>query len=133
MLVMSINKFNYFCLIFLIKKLYVFILFELLIGSIKIYIEMAYGTCTSTDATVLVHRISNSKVQITDPNHWIWSPYWNILGDQILHFFEFFYYFFGFIKNCHIGWIRNNYINEFVTSIKNSKKIQKNVKFGLQG
>ena len=48
---------------------------------------------------------------------------------QNFQFFKFFYYFFGDIKNGHIL----DQINKFATSLKNSKKILKNIKFGFQG
>ena len=66
---------------------------------------MAYGTCTSTDAMVLVDRISNLKVQITDPNVEIDLHIEISLETKFYIFFEFFYYFFGYIKNGHIGWL----------------------------
>ena len=62
-----------------------------------------------------------------------------MLGDQILHFSEFFYYLLSHFENsdptvaadftvlCGHRWINN-----FQSGLIYSKKIQKNVKFGLQ-
>ena len=62
-----------------------------------------------------------------------------MLGDQILHFFDFFYYLLSHFENsdptvaadftvlCSHRWINN-----FVKYLINSKNIHKNVKFGLQ-
>ena len=39
------------------------------------------------------------KIQTTDPNRSSCSPYWNVLGDQILYFLEFFYYLLSNFEN----------------------------------
>ena len=64
------------------------------------------------------------------------SPYWNVLGDQILNFLEFFYYLLSHFENCWSNdgltkqW--NRWISDFQSGLINGKKIPKNVKFGLQ-
>ena len=50
-----------------------------------------------------------------------------MLGDQILHFLEFFYYLLRWIQKL----VEFRPLN-FVPILINSKKIPKNVKFGLQ-
>ena len=52
-----------------------------------------------------------------------------MFGDQILHFLEFFYYLFRFIENrC----FHANLDHKKTAIFNKSKKISKNVKFGLQ-
>ena len=64
------------------------------------------------------------------------SPYWNVLGDQILYFLKFFYYslshFENHWSNSFTIWLSHRWINDFQSGLINSKQIQKNVKFGLQ-
>ena len=79
------------------------------------------------------------KVQNVDPNRSSCSPYWNVLGDQILHFLKFFYYL---LTNFESSWsdgpenftvfhcLQQN--SNFQKCLINSKKIPKNIKFGLQ-
>ena len=76
---------------------------------------------------------------MTDPNRSTCSPYWNVLGDQILHFLEFFYYLLSHFENRWSNDPEN--ITDFLLFIRicdfqigliNSKKIPKNVKYGLQ-
>ena len=57
-----------------------------------------------------------------------------MLGDQILHFLEFFYYLLRWFESHFFLMVQNfNKNNDFQTILINSKKIQKkNVKFGLQ-
>ena len=59
-----------------------------------------------------------------------------MLRDQILHFFEIFDYFFRIFENpCFLALFYYFFIikiRDFQKSFKNSKKISKNVKFGLQ-
>ena len=56
-----------------------------------------------------------------------------MLGDQILHFLEFFYYLLRWFENRCFSVVQNfNKNNDFQTILINSKKIPKNVKFGLQ-
>ena len=50
-----------------------------------------------------------------------------MLGDQILHFLEFFYY----LLRCVQKLVKFRPLN-FVPILINSKKIQKNVKFDLE-
>ena len=59
-----------------------------------------------------------------------------MLGDQILQFLKFFYYFYTIFENpCFLALFYYFFIiknRDFQKSFKNSKKISKNVKFGLQ-
>ena len=72
----------------------------------------------------------------------MFNLYYNLLGDQILHFLEFFYYFLSNFESrwsdgpenftvfyCFLMFIQKT---DFKKSFKNNKKIPKNVKFGLQ-
>ena len=81
-------------------------------------------------------HIAIFKVQIADPNSSKWAPYWNVLGDQILHFLEFFYYLLSHFENRWSNgftiWLSHHRISDFQSGLINSKKFQKNVKFGLQ-
>ena len=67
------------------------------------------------------------------PNLSTQSPYINVLGDQILHFFKIVYYFFRIFENQCFQKIVDH---QKSVIFKNSKKItnnfQKNIKFGLQ-
>ena len=60
-----------------------------------------------------------------------------MLGDQILHFLEFFYYLLSYFKNRWSNgftvWLSHRWISDFQSDLINSKKIPNNVKFGLQG
>ena len=76
------------------------------------------------------------EVQMTDPNRSSCSPYQYMLGDQILHFLEFFYYLLSHFEN---RWSNGafwfycyRWISDFQSGLINSKKIPKNIKFGLQ-
>ena len=79
------------------------------------------------------------KIQTTDPNRSIWSPYWNVLGDQILHFLKFVYYLLSHFEN---HWSNGPEIftvfycslqnSNFQNCLINSKKFPKNVKFSFQ-
>ena len=64
------------------------------------------------------------------------SPYWNVLGYQILYFLEFFYYLLSHFENRWSNgftvWLSHRWISDFQSGWINSKKIPKNVKFGLQ-
>ena len=63
---------------------------------IEKYIELGYG------APYLFYSwyyISIFKIQWPDQNHSTRSSYWNVLGDQILHFLEFFYYLLSHFEN----------------------------------
>ena len=59
-----------------------------------------------------------------------------MFGDQILHFSEFFYYLLSHFENHwsngFIVLLSHRWISDFVKYLINSKKIQKDVKFGLQ-
>ena len=59
-----------------------------------------------------------------------------MLGDQILHFSEFFYYLLSHFENRWSNGftvlLSHRWISNFQSGLINSKKIQKNVKFGLQ-
>ena len=62
-----------------------------------------------------------------------------MLGDQILHFSEFFYYLLSHFENSDTTvaadfnvFFRHRLIKNFQSGLIYSKKIQKNVKFGLQ-
>ena len=60
---------------------------------------MDYGTMHSTYWSVLWINISIFKVQTIELNRLTRSSYENVLADKILHFLEFFYYFFRLIKS----------------------------------
>ena len=59
-----------------------------------------------------------------------------MLGDQILHFLEFFYYLLSHFENrwSNSGLTKqwNRWISDFQSGLINSKKIPKNIKFGVQ-
>ena len=57
-------------------------------------LEWAYGTVHSTDGSVLKFNIFVFKILTVDPNRSTCFPYEYVFADQILHFLEFFYYFF---------------------------------------
>ena len=62
----------------------------------------------------------------------MFNLYYNLLGDQILHFLKFLYYLLSHFEKSLIQWSRKCKINDFQSGLINSKKIPKNVKFGLQ-
>ena len=76
------------------------------------------------------------KIQTTDPNCSTCSPYWNVLGEQILYFLKFFYYLLSHFENRwsndFTAWLSHHWINDVQSGLINSKKISKNIKFGLQ-
>jgi hypothetical protein len=59
--------------------------------TLHIYIERESAAMVlreTQNLPVLHVHISNLKVQTANPNHWTLSSYWNIIGDQILFYFE---------------------------------------------
>jgi hypothetical protein len=67
--------------------------------SVNIYIyiererELGYGTTRSTDDPCVMGRFSVFKVQMIDPTGQNIFSYENLVGNQILYFLGFFYYF----------------------------------------
>ena len=87
----------------------------------------------------LRHYIFILKIQTPDLNRSTCSSYWNVLGDQILHFLEFFYYLLSHFENrwsdgseIFSVFYCSQWICEFQIGLINSKKFPKNVKFSLQ-
>ena len=94
--------------------------------SLYIYVEIGYCALGSKEPLVLPARISIFKVQIVDPNRSTCSPYWNVLGDQILHFFEFFLLFIKPLWKPQIRWSRNFYcFLLFTVDLQFSKMLNK--------
>jgi hypothetical protein len=66
-------------------------------------------------------KILNFKLKMTDPNRSIYSPYQNLIENQILYFLKYFYYFFGRKKIITFGRSKFLKSNNFLLTPKNSK------------
>ena len=102
-------------------------------------IYMSYGELRSKMSFLLQAHIFILKIQTTDPNRSTFSPYWNVLGDQILHFLEFFDYLLSHFENRWSNGPENLTVFllfirfcDFQSGLINSKKTPKNIKFSLQ-
>jgi hypothetical protein len=67
---------------------------------IYIYRLWGYDVLWNTKFFVFRVCILNLKVQTADLSSWTWYSNWNNFGDQILYFFEKFYYFLDGYKVC---------------------------------